>query len=299
MSLKNVLRSLTPSFLLNLNRQRKKKNVNQALNKQKSKGDVITEQQLIDDLLAIGIEKGDTLLVHSSLSKMGYLKDGPKTCIDALLAVIGEKGNLLMPTSPNSVFQLNYIQNTPFFDVLNSPSRLGSITEYFRRLPASLRSLNATEPVSAIGPLAEYFTKDHFNQLTPYNQHSPFYKVGKQKGKILYIGVTLDNAGTSLHTLEDEIKEFKYPVYYPNVFDFTIIDEKGNKHNVKTKVHNPEWSKKRKCDGLIPGFEADNVLKKVKIGKADTLLVDANGFFESMVKKYKDKGVTMYTPNGE
>jgi len=299
MSLKDVVRSLTPNFLLNLNRQRKKNNVNQSLNKQKSKGDVITESQLIEDLVAIGIEKGDTLLVHSSLSKMGYLKDGPKTFVDALLEVVGEEGNLLMPTSPNSVFQLNYIQNTPFFDVLNSPSRLGAITEYFRRLPDSVRSLNATEPVSAIGPLAEYFTKDHFNQLTPYNDHSPFYKVGKQNGKILYIGVTLDNAGTSLHTLEDEIKDFKYPVYYPNIFDFTVIDEKGNKHKVKTKVHNPEWSKKRKCDGLIPGFEVDNVLKKVKIGKADTLLVDANGFFESMVKNYKDKGVTMYTPNGE
>jgi aminoglycoside 3-N-acetyltransferase len=230
---------------------------------------------------------------------MGYLKDGPKTFIDALLTVVGETGNILMPTSPNAVFQLNYIQNTPFFDVMNSPSKLGAITEYFRTLPNSVRSLNATEPVSAIGPLADYFTKDHFNQLTPYNEQSPFYKVGEQNGKILYIGVTLDNAGTSLHTLEDEIKDFKYPVYYPTIFDFMVIDKEGQNHKVKTKVHNPEWSKQRKCDGLIPGFESEGVLKKVKIGKADTLLVDANGFFKTMVDQYKAKGVTMYTPNGE
>lgn len=299
MSLKDVIRSLTPTVLLQLNRQRKKNNVNQSLNKQKSKGEVVTESQLVNNLLAIGIEKGDTVLVHSSLSKMGYLDHGPKTFVDALLNVVGEKGNILMPTSPNAVFQLNYIQNTPFFDVLNSPSKLGAITEYFRTLPNSIRSLNATEPVSAIGPLAEYFTKDHFNQLTPYNEHSPFYKVGEKNGKILYVGVTLDNAGTSLHTLEDEIEGFKYPVYYPVDFDFTVIDEKGQNHKVKTKVHNPEWSKKRKCDGLIPGFESEGVLKKVKIGKADTLLVDANGFFKTMVKLYKSKGVTMYTPNGD
>ena len=299
MSLKDVVRSLTPDFLLNLNRQRKKKNVNQSLDQQKSKGNVITESELVDNLLAIGVVKGDTLLVHSSLSKMGYLKDGPKTFVDALFTVVGETGNILMPTSPNAVFQLNYIQNTPFFDVINSPSKLGAITEYFRTLTNSVRSLNATEPVSAIGPLADYFTKDHFNQLTPYNAHSPFYKVGEQNGKILYIGVTLDNAGTSLHTLEDEIKDFKYPVYYPTIFDFMVIDKEGQYHKVKTKVHNPEWSKKRKCDGLIPGFESAGVLKKVKIGKADTLLVDANGFFKTMVNQYKAKGVTMYTPNGE
>lgn len=299
MSLKDIVRSLTPDFLLNLNRKRKKNNVNQALKNQKSKGDIVTESQLVNDLLAIGIKEGDTLLVHSSLSKMGYLEQGPKTFVDALLKVVGEKGNILMPTSPNAVFQLNYIQNTPFFDVLNSPSKLGAITEYFRTLPNSIRSLNATEPVSAIGPLAEYFTKGHFNQLTPYNEHSPFYKVGVKKGKILYIGVTLDNAGTSLHTLEDEIAEFKYPVYYPVDFDFTVIDEKGEKHKVTTKVHNPEWSKKRKCDGLIPGFQSAGVLEKVKIGKAETLLVDAEGFFNTMVSKYKSNGVTMYTPNGE
>ena len=299
MSLKDVVRSLTPDFLLNLNRQRKKKNVNQSLDQQKSKGNVITESELVDNLLAIGVVKGDTLLVHSSLSKMGYLKDGPKTFVDALFTVVGETGNILMPTSSNAVFQLNYIQNTPFFDVINSPSKLGAITEYFRTLTNSVRSLNATEPVSAIGPLADYFTKDHFNQLTPYNAHSPFYKVGEQNGKILYIGVTLDNAGTSLHTLEDEIKDFKYPVYYPTIFDFMVIDKEGQYHKVKTKVHNPEWSKKRKCDGLIPGFESAGVLKKVKIGKADTLLVDANGFFKTMVNQYKAKGVTMYTPNGE
>jgi len=298
MSLKDIVRRLTPDFLLNLNRKRKKKNVNQILKTQKTKGEIITESQLIADLKAIGIVKGDTLLVHSSLSKMGYLQDGPKTFVNALLSVVGETGNILMPTSPNDVYQLNYIQNTPFFDVLNSPSKLGAITEYFRTLKGTIRSLNATEPVSAFGPLAEYFTAEHFNQLTPYNSKSPFYKVGLKKGKILYVGVTLDNAGTSLHTLEDEIKDFKYPVYYPNVFDFKVMDDKGISHKVKTKVHNPEWSKKRKCDGLIPLFEADNVLKKVKVGQADTLLVDAAGFFKSMVDNYNSKGVTMYFPEG-
>jgi aminoglycoside 3-N-acetyltransferase len=63
-------------------------------------------------------------------------------------------------------------------------------------------------------------------------------------------------------------------------------------------VHNPEQSKKRKCDGLIPLFEQKGILKKVKIGKANALLVDAKGLLETMIEEYNQNGVTMYTPNG-
>jgi aminoglycoside 3-N-acetyltransferase len=298
MSLKDLIRSATPDFLLNLNRKRKKTNRNNLLKNQNKLGNAVTVQQITENLKAIGIKEGDTLLVHSALSRIGYLENGPQTFIDALLQVIGKEGNLLMPTSPNNVYQLNYIQNTPFFDVLNSPSKTGAITECFRKMDGVVRSLHPTEPVSAIGPLAEYFTKDHFNQLTPYNENSPFYKVGEKHGKILYVGVTLSMAGTSLHTLEDAVEDFKFPVYYPNIFDFEVIDDKGVSHKVKTKVHDPEWSKQRKCDDLIPRFEAEGVLQKVKIGQADTLLVDANDFLNSMVNSYKKEGVTMYTPKG-
>jgi len=252
---------------------------------------------LIRDFKNAGIIEGDTVLVHSSLSRIGYLEEGPKTFVDALLEIVGKKGNVLMPTSPNSVYQLNYIRNTPFFDVVNSPSKTGAITEYFRKHPDSKRSLHPTEPVSAIGPEAHYFTKDHFNQLTPYNDKSPFYRVSEKGGKILYVGVTLSMAGTNLHTLEDAV-DFKFPVYYDEIFEIDIIDEKGNRNKVKTKVHNPVFSKKRKCDDLIPLFIEKGVMKKQRVGEAETLVVDAKPFFDLMCQEYLENGVTMYTPNG-
>lgn len=297
MSLKDIIRKYTPTFLLNLNRKRKKAVRNKSLEKQKHSGKALTKGDLIADIKACGIVKGDTVLVHSALSRIGYLEEGPKTLVDAILEVIGEAGNILMPTSPNNVYQLNYIRNTPNFDVLNSPSKTGAITEYFRKLPEAIRSLHPTEPISAIGPKAKYFTEEHFDQLTPYNENSPFYKVSQDGGKILYIGVTLSMAGTNLHTLEDAV-DFKFPVYYPEVFDFEVIDQNGVKHQVKTKVHDPAWSKKRKCDDLIPMFEEQGALTKAKIGEAHTLVVDAQRFLEVMIEQYEEKGVTMYTPHG-
>lgn len=293
---RSFLKIILPSFLFVYYRRYKKKKINGELLIQKEKGQILTKESIIQNLQSIGIKKGDSILVHSSLSKMGYLENGPDTLIDALLEVIGAEGNLLMPSSPNALLQLDYIKSNTLFDVQNSPSKLGVITEVFRKRNRVIRSLNATEPVCAFGPDAHFFTEGHFNELTPYTKKSPFYRLTEKNGKILYIGVTLTNAGTSLHLLEDAV-DFKYPVYFSEVFDFKIKDATGTIHEIKTKVHNPEYSKKRKCDELLPLFLEEQVCSKVKIGNADSYLFDSKKMFDSMLNNYLEKGITMYTPN--
>lgn len=295
--LKKIIRFITPNLLLNQFRSYKKKNRNQTLEKQKKAAKGATKPMLIQQLKAIGIESGDILLVHSSLSKIGFVDGGAKTIVEALIETVGQSGHILMPTSPNNHLQLEYIQHLAEFDVLNDKSKLGAITEYFRTYPNVSRSLHPTEPVSCWGKNQNYFIDGHFNQRTPYNENSPFYKVAEKGGKILMIGVTLDNAGTNLHCLEDAV-DFKFPVYYNQIFDVKIKDEHGKTHQVKTKVHNPIWSKKRKCDELIPLFEQEKALKQVKIGEAKTLLFDAKKMLETMIQSYNKKGITMYTPKG-
>ena len=203
-----------------------------------------------------------------------------------------------MPNSPNASFQLDYIRQLDLFDVENSPSALGAISEWFRKLPNAVRSVHPTEPVSCIGPEANWFVSDHFGQLTPYNSNSPFSKVIQRKGKILYLGVTLSNAGTNLHTLEDAVDDFPYPVYAPEKFEVNVKFANRSTGTMETFVHNPEQSKKRKCDDLLPLFLQEGAVRKVDIFHAKSLLFDAEAMFNVMLNAYKDKGVTMYTPNG-
>lgn len=297
--MRDLIRKLTPQFLLERYRKSKKNQRNKELEANRVAGDVITKASLIQDIQNCGVRSGDSVLVHSSLSKIGFVEGGPKTVVDALLEVIGENGNLLMPTSPNAGLQLEYIQALSVFDVAQDKSKLGAISEYFRNLPNCLRSAHPTEPVSCLGPDAEYFTSTHFGEETPYTAQSPFYKVSEKGGKILYLGVTLDNAGTNLHTLEDAVGEFKYPVYTKESFEIDVKFPDGEVKSMKTYVHNPEQSAKRKCDGLIPLFEEKGVLWDMKIGKARTLVVDAKSMLEVMIEEYKRNGVTMYTPKGE
>jgi len=295
--IKNFIRKHIPKKSLAAFRKRKSKQRTKILEQKKANKEFITEDLLSKQLKNVGIGHGETLLVHSSMSKIGYLKDGPKTLVDGLLNTIGKTGNLLMPSSPNPSLQLDYIKSNPVFDVKNSPSKMGAVTEYFRKLDGTLRSLHPTEPVSAYGPDSFYLTEGHFGELTPYTSNSPFYRITEKKGKILMIGVTLSNAGTSLHTLEDDV-DFKFPIYYPEIFEAQVIDEKGIKHIVRTKVHNPEYSKKRKCDELIDIFEKEGALQHIKIGEAKSLLLDAKKMFDVMIKHYTERGVTMYTPKG-
>ena len=79
------------------------------------------------------------------------------------------------------------------------------------------------------------FVDEHLGEETPYTSKSPFYKVAAAGGKILYIGVTLANAGTSLHVLEDAVEAFKFPVYYPEVFSVKVKLETGEEKTVKTR----------------------------------------------------------------
>ncbi len=296
--LRSFVRNITPGFILNFYRNFKKKRTNKRLLIDAKAGSGFSKEDIIKDLEKIGIKKGDVLMVHSSLSKIGFVNEGAKSVVEALIDVIGTDGHLLMPNSPNASYQLAYIQSIAEFDVLNSPSKLGAISEYFRCLPDVKRSAHPTEPVSCLGPEKEYFVDNHFGNLTPYNQNSPFYKVIEKRGKILYLGVTLDNAGTHLHTLEDAIPDFKFPVYWNEIFEVKVRMEDNSIQYMKTKVHNPEQSKKRKCDGLIPLFESEGVLSQVTVGNAKCMLVDAKGMFECMKKHYFENGVTMYTPNG-
>jgi aminoglycoside 3-N-acetyltransferase len=297
--MRNLLRKLIPTALLEIYRSYKKKKVSNEIQKSKERGDAFTFDELKNDLIKMGIVEGDTVLVHSSLSKIGYVSGGPSTIIDALISVVGQSGHILMPNSPNAGLQLEYIRDLMCFDVNNDASKLGAITEAFRTYQGAIRSEHPTEPVSCFGPNAKSFTKDHFGNLTPYNKNSPFYKVSERKGKILYIGVTFDNAGTNLHTLEDAVEDFHEPVYFEETFDVQIKSADGTLRNMKTKVHNPVQSAKRKCDGLIPLFEQRKVLFKASFGNAETLVVDAERMLQVMIEEYKINGVTMYNPKGK
>jgi len=291
-------KSLVPTFLKEIFRSLKRKKRQVALLNQQQSGQGLTKEELKESLLNAGILPGDHLMVHASLSKMGFIEGGADTVVEVLKECVGAEGLILMPTSPIARLQLDYVFTNPLFDVLLCPSAMGKISEVFRTSDGVIRSYHPTEPVAAWGAQAYDYIKDHTAKNTPYHWDSPYGKLIQHGGKILYIGVTLDNAGTHLHTLEDAL-DLGVPVYYPEEFKLPVRDYEGNEMIVATKVHNPEYSKKRRCDELLPMFLREEVYREVYIGTAKTLVFDAKKMFDVMVTAFTDRGVTMYNPEGK
>ena len=58
----------------------------------------ITKDDILSALRSAGLQKGHTVMVHTSLSKIGYVCGGAQAVIEALCEAVGDEGTLMMPT---------------------------------------------------------------------------------------------------------------------------------------------------------------------------------------------------------
>lgn len=296
--MRQFIRNILPQQFIDFYKNQKKRRKQKQLKMLANTNYVVTQSQIIEQLKKVGLKSGEVVMLHSSLSKMGYVEGGPQTIIDSILNVIGDEGTLVMPAFPAIGFNYDYLMTNPVFDIANTPSKMGVITEVFRKMKQVKRSLHPTDSVCALGKQADYLTKDHVNQLTPYNENSPFYRLCELKAKIILMGVDL-NSLTNFHTLEDAVPDFEYPVYHQTIFNTQLIDESGKTLVMKTKVHNPFFSKKRKCNDFIKPFTNAGFMTLFKIGLANCYCIEADKLHKWMIENYTLKGISLYTPQGK
>ena len=153
---------------------------------------------LKNDLSDIGIQSGDSILLHSSYKSMGGLEGGIKTFVEALLSVLGDKGTLIAPT----LTYRDVSVDNPVFDYLNTPSCVGAISEYIRTMDGAKRSIHPTHSCSAIGGKMDYFIHGHELDRTPVGENSPIYKLRCEGGKVLMLGCGVE-CNTSMHGVEE------------------------------------------------------------------------------------------------
>ena len=168
---------------------------------------MINEKVIIDALKEIGIEETDSVFVHSSLKSFGWVDGGAKTVISALQRCVA-KGTLLMPAFCQKHFAYAYTT----WDLQNSPSDVGVITECFRKKSGVLRSNQATHSVCAFGENAKYFTMTHTEGRgrigvygdTPFSYSSPFEKMYHAGAKVVFLGCGFE-VNTFSHLVEYKI----------------------------------------------------------------------------------------------
>lgn len=160
---------------------------------------VHTKEQFQQDLYALGLRAGDTVMMHSAFKSLGGIEGGAQVVFSALFELLGPEGTLILPAfSYNSVNEEN-----PCFNVHTTPSCVGYLAEYFRTsVPGVIRSLHATHSCCMKGKQAQALAADHQLDLTPVGKYSPMTKLPAMNGKILILGSHPDN-NTALHGVEE------------------------------------------------------------------------------------------------
>lgn len=167
------------------------------------------------DLRNLGLKNGDIVLVHSSMSKMGWVCGDELTVVQALLNVVGQEGTIVMPahtggnTNPDGwshppvpeTWREPIRRSMPSFNSINTPTRgMGKIAECFRTYEGTVRSNHPQLSFCANGKYKNEIVEKH--DLTyALGMNSPLGKLYELNAKILLLGVGYSNC-TSMHVAE-------------------------------------------------------------------------------------------------
>ncbi len=253
----------------------------------------INKGQIKKDLLKLGIGRSSVIVLHSSLSSIGYVEGGADTVIDAFLEILGNEGTLMTPAFTCSVVNLK--GSRPFNPYESPPRSMGVIAERLWLRKGALRSLHPTHSVVAIGKEAGYLTCNH-EKVSPLGKNSPFHKLGKKGGYILLLGVS-QTSNSIIHTAESLAEVPYLDIPFKNWGrEALILEEDGTERRIVLNDF----------PGCSRGFsKAESVLQKKgiiiygRIGKAKTQFIKAEDLLKALFPILKENSGFLLCDNSD
>ncbi|MBI2527067.1 MAG: AAC(3) family N-acetyltransferase [Candidatus Rokubacteria bacterium] len=232
-----------------------------------------------DDLAAavqrLGVAPGDVVMVHSSFDRFAGFAGKPTDVLRVLQEAVGPTGTLLMPTLPFTVTAVEYVSRGEIFDVRRTPSRVGLLTELFRRSAGVVRSVHPTHPVAAWGARAAEMIATHHLARTPCGEGSPFARLLERDGRVLFLGADIDSM-TLFHCVE-EMLEPGMPIspFTKDEIALESRDETGGILLTKTRLFDPAVSRRRNLEKLRPVLRQRGRWAQGRVGGLDLILLNA------------------------
>lgn len=239
------------------------------------RGPLCTRESLVEQLRDIGVDSGDVVLVHSSLSSLGWVNRGAEAVVLALLDVLGDTGTLVVPThSSDNSDPANWqhppvpeewkqtIRDTmlPYDSRTTRTYQMGVIAETVRTWPGAIRSAHPQTSFTAIGPKAEELSAGHALDCA-LGEQSPLAKLEAANAKVLLLGVGFDRC-TAFH-----LAEYRIPGAMTESSFAVMTDEGRRWMTVRDTVVSDEGFKELGGD-----FEREGGVARSKIGGADSRL---------------------------
>ncbi|MFN8581533.1 MAG: AAC(3) family N-acetyltransferase [Gemmatimonadaceae bacterium] len=246
----------------------------------------------------LGIGDGDAVLMQSSFTAINGFDGEPQHVIDCVLDVIGPKGHLFMVSMPYDGAARDYLESAQTFDVRKTPSRMGVISESFRRRKGVLRSANPLHPVLAWGPRAEWVVEGHERLAHSCGPASPFERMLQLNTKALLFDVDLDVL-TFTHYLEDLFQESApEPVYADEPIRTAIRDRDGQRRDVSVFPFNRAAMQLRNFGMLYDALIERGQVHRERVGNTRLQSVSLANVV-STATQMVDGGTHIYSRPGE
>lgn len=179
-----------------------------------------TGASIAADLRALGVSAGGVLLVHASLSSLGWVCGGSVAVVSALQDVLGPASTLVVPTHTGGNSDPAAWGNPPvpqdwwpairehmpaFDPQITPPGWMGAVADVVRTLPGALRSDHPQTSFAAVGPLAGQITAGHALE-SGMGEASPLARLYELDATLLLLGVG-HASNSSLHLAEYRVPE--------------------------------------------------------------------------------------------
>lgn len=230
---------------------------------------MLTLTDLVDGFRTLGVEAGDTLLVHSSYKSFGPVDGGPQTVIRALEMALDTEhdGTLIMPT-----FNFGFNKGEPW-DVRTTPSKMGVLTELARQDPRAKRVFHPFYSFAVLGKHAEMLGGLRYKSA--YERNSVFGKLRDLDGKIMVIGLSYTNSMTFFHHIE-QMEGVDYRFLKQFTGEVTDADGRTYTDTFEMLVRDIDKGVITEVDPMGFLMEEKGVIQVRKIGEADVKLMKAN-----------------------
>lgn len=243
-----------------------------------------SRQDLLRELRRVGVQLGDTLLVHSSLEPFAGFSGKPMDVIESLEEAIGSTGTLLMPTLPFTGSAVEYVSQPRTFDVKKTPSRMGLLTELFRRAPGVVRSVHPTHSAAIWGTCAREIADRHYEAGTPCGRQTPYGRLLDRGGKILFLGTDI-SVMTFYHTVEELLEpQMPFSPFTKEVFTLESHDEAGNTQITHTRLFDPTCSRRRNLWKLVPVLKRRRAWSERRLGQLRLILLRGEDVLEACLE---------------
>lgn len=239
-------------------------------------GPLCTRDSLAAELRDVGVRAGETLLVHTSLSSLGWVCGGAVAVVQALLDVLGEAGTLVVPTHSGDNSDPAEWGNPPVpeewwpqiraamppYDPRTTPSRgVGVLPEAVRAWPGAVRSAHPQTSFAAVGPRASAIVDGHALDCR-LGERSPLARLEEAGARVLLLGAGFGSC-TAFH-----LAEYRVPAPPQVDNSFAVMTPRGRSWST---VRDTSISEER-FDELGADFEKERPVVRGRVGAAEVRL---------------------------